>query len=96
MLMQFVMDELRGYARLPLEDEVLLQTGQDILRRLKNIGYNIHAPRDDRDAILTHEVHHSDTQTVGCPHAAVANTIPAKTYATDLMSPNAFICVACS
>ena len=71
-LMQFVMDELRGYARLPMEDEVLLQTGQDILRRLKNIGYNIHAPRDDRDAILTHEVHHSDTRTVGGERVALS------------------------
>ncbi len=70
-LMQFVMDELRGYARLPMEDEALLQTGQDILRRLKNKGYNIHAPRDDRDAILTHEIHHTDTRTIGGERVAL-------------------------
>ncbi len=69
--MQRVMDELRGFARLPLEDEALVQAGKDIVQKLKQTGYDVHDPRDDRDAILTHEIHHTDTRTVGGERVAL-------------------------
>ena len=70
-LMQLVQDDLRGEARLPLEEEALVQASQDIIRKLKNKGYDIHDPRDDRDAILTNEIHHTDTRTVGGERVAL-------------------------
>ncbi len=33
--------------------------------KLKVKGYDIHDPRDDRDAIMTHEIEHIDSRTVG-------------------------------
>ena len=66
-----VMDQLRGDARLPLEDEALVQAANDIVQKLNNKGYDIHDPRDDRDAILTNEIHHTDTRTVGGERVAL-------------------------
>jgi len=53
-----ITDDLLGIPGLPLEEDALKQASQDIAQRLKASGYNIHDPRDDRDAILTHEIEH--------------------------------------
>ena len=70
-LMQLVLDGLHGHARLPFEDEVLRQASQDIMERLKRKGYDVHDSRDDRDAILTNEIHHTDTRTIGGERVAL-------------------------
>ena len=64
-LTQLILDDLRGSARLPLEDPTLLQASKDIIRKLNNKGYDVHAPRDDRDPVIANEMHHTDTRTVG-------------------------------
>ena len=64
-LTRLIEDQLRGYARLPVEDDALIQACQNIVERLRHKGYDIHDPRDDRDAILTYEIDHVDTRTVG-------------------------------
>ena len=70
-LSRLVMEGLRGYETLPLEDEALRTASQTIIQRLKGKGYDIHDPRDDRDAILTDEIHHTDTRTVGGERVAL-------------------------
>jgi len=70
-LSRLVMEGLRGYETLPLEDEALRTASQTIIQRLKGKGYDIHDPRDDRDAILTGEIHHTDTRTVGGERVAL-------------------------
>ncbi len=70
-LMQLVLDGLHGHTRLPLEDEALRQMSQQIMEKLKRKGYYVHDPRDDRDAILTNEIHHTDTRTVGGERVAL-------------------------
>ena len=71
MLRQFVCDGLHGHARLPFEDEALHQASQDIMERLKRKGYDVHDPRDDRDAMLINEIHHPDTRTIGGERVAL-------------------------
>ncbi len=56
-------DDLRGVPRLPMEDPVLERTGKDLVEKLKAQGFDIHDPRDDRDAIMTHEIEHIDSRT---------------------------------
>ena len=70
-LTRLIEDQLRGYARLPMEDDALIQACQDIVQRLRDKGYDIHDPRDDRDAILTYEIDHVDTRTVGGERVAL-------------------------
>ena len=72
-LTQRMEDELRGVPRLPFhdEDDVLEQTAKSLVQRLRAKGYNIHAPRDDRDAILTDAILHTDTRTVGGERVAL-------------------------
>ncbi len=56
---------MRGQQMLPLEDEKLVRTAAEIVRRLREKGYDVDAGRDDRDAIITDAVHHTDARTVG-------------------------------
>ena len=44
---------LRGQQMLPLEDEQLVRIAAEIVRRLREKGYDVDAGRDDRDAIIT-------------------------------------------
>jgi len=66
-----IMDDLLGLPQLPFEEDALKQASQDIAQRLKASGYVIHDPRDDRDAILTNEIEHTDTRTVGGERVAL-------------------------
>ena len=70
-LTRLIEDQLRGYARLPVDDDALIQASHNIVQRLRDKGYDIHDPRDDRDAILTYEIDHTDTRTVGGERVAL-------------------------
>ncbi|MDE2645934.1 MAG: IS1634 family transposase [Bacteroidota bacterium] len=70
-LTQMVEDQLRGIPPLPFEDEALQTASQRIVERLHETGYDIHAPRDDRDVILTDEITHEATRTVGGERVAL-------------------------
>ncbi len=70
-LSRLVMDGLRGYEPLFLEDEALRKVSQEIIQRLQAKGYDPDDPRDDRDSILTYEIHHTDTRTVGGERVAL-------------------------
>ena len=69
--MQMIQDDLRGYPRLPMEDPVLERTGKELIEKLKAQGFDIHDPRDDRDVIITHEIEHTDSRTVGGERVAL-------------------------
>ncbi len=56
---------LRGQSRLAFESEGLRHTSETIVEKLLEKGYNVDDPRDDRDAVIIDEVHHTDTRTVG-------------------------------
>ncbi len=70
-LSRLVMDGLRGYEPMFLEDEALRKASQKIIHRLQAKGYDPDDPRDDRDSILTYEIHHTDTRTVGGERVAL-------------------------
>ena len=70
-LTQMIEEDLRGYPRLPFEDKRLERTAREIVLKLKAQGYDIHDPRDDRDAMITHEIEHTDTRTVGGERVAL-------------------------
>ena len=56
---------LRGQPLLPLEREAVRTSAEDIARRLKEKGYDIDAPLDDRDLVITDELRHESIRTVG-------------------------------
>ncbi|MDE2956990.1 MAG: transposase, partial [Bacteroidota bacterium] len=56
---------LRGEPLLPLESEAVRTSAEDIARRLKAKGYDIHAPLDDRDLVITDEMRHIAIRSVG-------------------------------
>ncbi len=56
---------MRGQQMLPPEDEKLVRTTAEIVRRLREKGYDVDAGRHERDAIITDAVHHTDARTVG-------------------------------
>ena len=60
-----VIDALRGQQRVLLEDYKIRTVVEDIVRRLRAKDYDVDAGRDDRDHIITDEVHHRDARTVG-------------------------------
>ncbi len=64
-------DDLRGIPRLLLEDKALEITCKEMVKQLKAKGYDIQDPRDDRDAIMTHEIEHIDSRTVGGERVAL-------------------------
>ncbi len=70
-LTQMIEDDLRGIPRLLLEDKALEFTCKEMVKQLKAKGYDIHDPRDDRDAIMTHEIEHIDSRTVGGERVAL-------------------------
>ncbi len=70
-LTQMIEEDLRGYPLLPIEDKILEHTAKEIVFKLEAQGYDIHDPRDDRDAIITHEIEHTDTRTVGGERVAL-------------------------
>ncbi len=70
-LMHMIEDDLRGVPRLPMEDQVIERTGKDLVEKLKAQGFDIHDPRDDRDTIITHEIEHIDSRTVGGERVAL-------------------------
>ena len=60
-----VLAALRGQRALPLEDEKIRAAVDDIVRRLRAKAYDVDAGRDDRDAVITDEIHHPASRTVG-------------------------------
>ncbi len=68
---RYIEDDLRGVPRLPMEDQVIERTGKELVEKLKAQGFDIHDPRDDRDTIITHEIEHIDSQTVGGERVAL-------------------------
>ena len=56
---------LRGEPLLPLESEAVRTSAEDIARCLKAKGYDIHAPLDDRDLVITDEMRHIAIRSVG-------------------------------
>ncbi len=70
-LMHMIEDDLRGVPRLPMEDQVIERTGKELVEKLKAQGFDIHDPRDDRDTIITHEIEHIDSRTVGGERVAL-------------------------
>ena len=69
--MQMIQNDLRGDPCLPMEDPVLERTGKELIEKLKAQGFDIHDPRDDRDVIITHEIEHTDSRTVGGERVAL-------------------------
>ncbi|MCY4170726.1 MAG: IS1634 family transposase [Bacteroidetes bacterium] len=70
-LMQMIQNDLRGDPCLPMEDPVLERTGKELIEKLKAQRFDIHDPRDDRDVIITHEIEHTDSRTVGGERVAL-------------------------
>ncbi len=62
---------LRGQSRLAFESEGLRHASETIVEKLLEKGYNVDDPRDDRDAVIIDEVHHTDTRTVGGERVAL-------------------------
>ena len=70
---------MRGQQMLPLEDEKPVRTAAEIVRRLREKGYDVDAGRDDYDAIITDAVHH-----IGCAHGRGRARVSASLEATRL------------
>jgi len=70
-LTRMVEDDLRGAPRLPFGEQTMEDACKDIVQRLKAKNYDIHAPQDDRDFIITHEIEHTDSRTVGGERVAL-------------------------
>jgi len=70
-LVNHIQDSLRGQTNLPFENEKIQKISQDLVRKLRKKGYQVEDPRDDRDPIITDQIHHTGTRTVGGERVAL-------------------------